>query len=67
MIVHKCDACGKIFEHTDARFDRVYKITKTIKPKHIGDKNMVEEVDICDYCYDRIADFLKSELDLELC
>ena len=58
MLVHKCDACGKIFPKVD--YKRVYEITKreTDFVCTFSDKTRIE-VDICDECYSAVVEFLE--------
>lgn len=58
MVVHKCDACGKIFSKVD--YKRVYEITKreTDFVYAFSDKTRTE-MDICDECYSAVVEFLE--------
>lgn len=61
MIVHKCDACGKIFNTSQSR--RKYEIRLEESAGFIGDSHRKILVDICDDCYNAIEDFLDRSED----
>lgn len=61
MIVHKCDACGKIFNTSPGR--RKYEIRLEESAGFFGDSRSKILVDICDDCYNAIEDFLDRSED----